>query len=58
MAKTEMKELDDKKGGKGKKRRNNEQDTEEGLGVSDRLSGGNKQALGGKKFKNKKKRMK
>jgi len=57
MAKTEMKELDDKKGGKGKKRRNNDQDTEEGLGVSDRLGGGNK--LGGKnKFKNKKKRMK
>jgi len=57
MAKTEMKELDDKKGGKGKKRRNNDQDTEEGLGVSDRLGGGNKQ--GGKnKFKNKKKRMK
>merc|ERR1719391_1566733 len=30
MAKTEMKELDDKKGSKGKKRRNNDQDTEEG----------------------------
>jgi len=58
MAKTEMKELDDKKGSKGKKRRNNDQDTEEGLGVSDRLSGGNKQQMGKNKFKNKKKRMK
>merc|ERR1719147_617847 len=58
LAKTEMKELDDKKGSKGKKRRNNDQDTEEGLGVSDRLSGGNKQQMGKNKFKNKKKRMK
>merc|ERR1719367_2265777 len=48
MAKTEMKELEDKKG-KGKKRRGTEQDTEEGLGVSDRLGAGGKG--GGKKFK-------
>merc|ERR1719147_391748 len=58
MAKTEMKELDDKKGSKGKKRGDNQDTEEEGLGVSDRLSGGNKQQMGKNKFKNKKKRMK
>lgn len=60
LAKTEMKELDDKKGSKGKKRKGGaEQDTEEGLGISDRIGGGSGKKAGGKKFKqNKKKRMK
>jgi len=60
LAKTEMKELDDKKGSKGKKRKGGaEQDTEEGLGISDRIGGGSGKKGGGKKFKqNKKKRMK
>ena len=57
MAKTQMKELEDKKGGK-KRKGGGDFDTEEGLGVSDRLGGGGKKQ-GGKKFKqNKKKRMK
>jgi len=57
MAKTQMKELDDKKGSK-KRKGGGDLDTEEGLGVSDRIGGGKKQQ-GGKKFKqNKKKRMK
>ena len=57
---TEMMELDDKKGSKGKKRKGGaEQDTEEGLGISDRIGGGSGKKGGGKKFKqNKKKRMK
>ena len=60
LAKTEMKELDDKKGSKGKKRKGGaEQDTEEGLGISDRIGAGSGKKAGGKKFKqNKKKRMK
>ena len=60
LAKTEMKELDDKKGSKGKKRKGGgDQDTEEGLGISDRIGGGAAKKGGGKKFKqNKKKRMK
>merc|ERR1719445_997236 len=60
LAKTEMKELDDKKGSKGKKRKGGgDQDTEEGLGISDRIGGGSGKKAGGKKFKqNKKKRMK
>merc|ERR1712025_886240 len=41
LAKTEMKKLDDKKGSKGKKRKGGgDQDTEEGLGISDRIGGG------------------
>ena len=60
IAKTEMKELDDKKGPKGRKRKGGgDQDTEEGLGISDRIGGGSGKKAGGKKFKqNKKKRMK
>merc|ERR1719350_844611 len=59
LAKTEMKELDDKKGSKGKKRKGGDQDTEDGLGISDRIGGGSNKKAGGKKFKqNKKKRMK
>ena len=59
LAKTELKELEEKKGGKGRKRRH-DQDEEAGLGVSDRLGGGKKGGKqGGKNFKqNKKKRMK
>merc|ERR1711874_372047 len=52
LAKTEMKELDDKKGSKGKKRKGGgDQDTEEGLGISDRIGGGAAKKGGGKKFK-------
>ena len=54
MAKTQMKELDDKKGSK-KKRKVGDLDTEEGLAVSDRLGVGGKKG-GGKKFKPNKKR--
>merc|ERR1719323_747541 len=53
MAKTQMKELEDKKGSK-KKRKVGDLDTEEGLAVSDRLGVGGKK--GGKKFKPNKKR--
>merc|ERR1719323_1864776 len=53
MAKTQMKELDDKKGSK-KKRKVGDLDTEEGLAVSDRLGVGGKKG-GGKKFKPNKK---
>merc|ERR1719471_2619977 len=46
LAKVEMRELEDKKG-KGKKRRNDDrQDTEEGIGVSDRIGNKNKRGPG------------
>ena len=55
LAKVEMRELDDKKG-KGKKRRNDDyQDTEEGIGVSDRIGNKNKRGPG-KNFQKKKRR--
>merc|ERR1712106_1243813 len=45
MAKVELRELEDKRGKGGKRKRGDMQDTEEGMGVSDRL--------GGKNFKSK-----
>ena len=45
LAKVELRELEDKRGKGGKRKRGDMQDTEEGMGVSDRL--------GGKKFNDK-----
>merc|ERR1712112_517941 len=52
LAKTELKEIEDKKKG-GKRKRGDNQDTEEGMGVSDRLGGGNRKL--NKKFGKKRK---
>jgi len=55
IAKVEMRELDDKKG-KGKKRRNDDhRDTEEGIGISDRIGKKNNRGPG-KNFQKKKRR--
>ena len=55
LAKVEMRELEDKKG-KGKKRRNDDrQDTEEGIGVSDRIGNKNKRGPG-KNFQKKRRK--
>jgi len=53
LAKTELKEIEDKKKG-GKRKRGDNQDTEEGMGVSDRLGGGNRKL--NKKFGKKRKK--
>ena len=58
LAKVEMREMEDKKG-KGKKRRNgDDQDMEGGIGISDRIGNKSKRGPGGKNFPNKKKRRK
>ena len=55
LAKVEMRELEDRKG-KGKKRRNDDrQDTEEGIGVSDRIGNKNKRGPG-KNFQKKRRK--
>merc|ERR1719347_447565 len=53
LAKTELKEIEDKKK-RGKRKRGDNQDTEEGMGVSDRLGGGNRKL--NKKFGKKRKK--
>ena len=56
LAKVEMREMDDKKG-KGRKRRNgDEQDMEGGIGISDRIGNKSKRGPGGKNFQQKKRR--
>ena len=48
LAKVELRELEDKRGKGGKRKRGDMQDTEEGMGVSDRLGGKKFNAKGGK----------
>merc|ERR1719266_1202103 len=56
LAKGEMREMEDKKG-KGRKRRNgDEQDVEGGIGISDRIGNKSKRGPGGKNFQQKKRR--
>jgi len=58
MAKVELRELEDKRGKGGKRKRGDMQDTEEGMGVSDRLGGKNFKSKGKneKQFGKKKKK--
>merc|ERR1712037_335574 len=52
IAKVELRELEDRKGKKGRKRKGgDDQDTEEGMGVSDRLGGKKGKEQGGKRGK-------
>ena len=52
LAKVEQRELEDKRGKGGKRKRGDMRDTEEGMGVSDRLGGkGKKFDKGGRKEK-------
>jgi len=55
IAKVELRELEDRKGKKGKKRKGgDDQDTEESMGVSDRLGGKKGKEQGGKRGKKQK----
>merc|ERR1712203_805760 len=55
IAKVELRELEERKGKKGKKRKGgDDQDTEEGMGVSDRLGGKKGKDQGGKRGKKQK----